>query len=150
MKKDRTVLTDNMWKRIKPLLSGKKTGPKRTADNHLFLEAVLWRDLQAPFGNGNSVLPRFYRWVQKGLCARLIRRFRSVGGWPDYPSDYEGLRVRNRGSYESVSRSKGGLTSRTVTLMDAMRKLIRFDVLLGQSHDLMVMKDLFRTLTLQD
>ncbi|MCY4306561.1 MAG: IS5/IS1182 family transposase, partial [Aestuariivita sp.] len=43
MKKDRTVLTDDMWERIEPLLSGNSTDPGRTADNRLFLEAVLWR-----------------------------------------------------------------------------------------------------------
>ena len=43
MEKDRTILTDAMWERIEPLLSGKATDPGRTADNRLFLEAVLWR-----------------------------------------------------------------------------------------------------------
>jgi len=43
MKKDRTVLTDAMGERMEPLLSGKATDPGRTADNRLFLEAVLWR-----------------------------------------------------------------------------------------------------------
>ena len=43
MEKDRTVLTDAMGERIAPLLSRKATGPGRTADNRLFLEAVLWR-----------------------------------------------------------------------------------------------------------
>ncbi|MCY4304079.1 MAG: transposase, partial [Aestuariivita sp.] len=46
-----------MWKRIEPLLSGKATDPSRTADNRLFLKAVLWwfrigspwRDLPAQF-----------------------------------------------------------------------------------------------------
>ena len=42
MKKDRTVLTDDMWERITPRLSGQETDPGWTADNRLFLEAVLW------------------------------------------------------------------------------------------------------------
>ncbi|MCY4304472.1 MAG: hypothetical protein OXC62_06795 [Aestuariivita sp.] len=57
MNTDQTVLTDNMWERIEPLLSGKATGPGRTADNRLFLKAVLWR---------------FRRWVQKGLFERMF------------------------------------------------------------------------------
>ena len=43
MTTDQTVLTDDMWERIEPLLSGTATDPGRTADNRLFLEAVLWR-----------------------------------------------------------------------------------------------------------
>ena len=43
MNKDRTILTDAMGERMEPLLSGKATDPGRTADNRLFLEAVLWR-----------------------------------------------------------------------------------------------------------
>ncbi|MCY4303682.1 MAG: IS5 family transposase [Aestuariivita sp.] len=80
MNKDRTVLTDAMWERMEPLLSGKATDPGRTADNRLFLEAVLWRfrtgspwrDLPPRFGNWNSVFRRFRRWVQKGLFDRIF------------------------------------------------------------------------------
>ncbi|MCY4304585.1 MAG: hypothetical protein OXC62_07400 [Aestuariivita sp.] len=43
MTTDQIVLMDDMWKRIEPLFSGKATALGRTADNRLFLEAVLWR-----------------------------------------------------------------------------------------------------------
>ena len=80
MEKDRTVLTDVMWERIEPLLLGKATDPGLTADNRLFLEAVLWRfrtgapwrDLPARFGNCNSIFRRFRRWVQKGFFDRIF------------------------------------------------------------------------------
>ena len=80
MEKDRTILTDAMWERIEPLLSGKATDPGRTADNRLFLEAVLWRfrtgtpwrDLPPRFGNWNSIFQRFRRWVKKGLFERIF------------------------------------------------------------------------------
>ena len=69
MKKDQTVLTDDMWERIEPLLSRTATDPGRTADNRLFLEALLWRlrtgspwrDLLAYFGK-----------VQKGFSGRIF------------------------------------------------------------------------------
>jgi len=65
---------------MEPLLSGQATDPGRTADNRLFLEAVLWRfrtgspwrDLPPRFGNWNSVFRRFRRWVQKGLFDRIF------------------------------------------------------------------------------
>ena len=40
----RFVITDRLWQRIAPLLPGKATDRGVTAgDNHLFLEAVLWK-----------------------------------------------------------------------------------------------------------
>ena len=62
MEKDRTVLTDAMWERIEPLLSGKATDPGRTADNRLFLEAVLWRfrtGAPCPLDENKGLIPSF-------------------------------------------------------------------------------------------
>ncbi len=76
MNSDRTVLTDDMWERIQPLLPGKTTDPGVTAaDNRLFLEAVLWkartgapwRDLPPRFGKWNSVYKRFRRLSCSGV-----------------------------------------------------------------------------------
>ncbi len=44
MNEDRTVLTDAMWARTRPMLPGKATDPGVTAAvGRQFLEAVLWR-----------------------------------------------------------------------------------------------------------
>ncbi|MCY4303285.1 MAG: transposase [Aestuariivita sp.] len=59
LKKYRPVLTDDMWERIEPLLSGKATDLGKTGDNRLFLKTILWqfrtgspwRDIPARFGN---------------------------------------------------------------------------------------------------
>ena len=60
MNADRTVLSDAMWAQVEHMLPGKATDPGGTsADNRLFLEAVLWRfrtgspwrDLPDRFGN---------------------------------------------------------------------------------------------------
>ncbi|MCY4306189.1 MAG: hypothetical protein OXC62_15650 [Aestuariivita sp.] len=40
MNTDRTVLTNEMWERIRLLLSGKVMGFRRTADNRPFLGSV--------------------------------------------------------------------------------------------------------------
>ena len=60
-----------------------------TADNRLFVEAVLWmartgapwRDLPESFGHWNSVFKRFRRWVSKGVFERL---FEIMAGQPDF------------------------------------------------------------------
>ncbi len=76
MNEDRTVLTDAMWARTRPMLPGKATDPGVTAAvGRQFLEAVLWRirtgspwrDLPEHFGNWNSVFKRFRRWALSGI-----------------------------------------------------------------------------------
>jgi transposase len=78
MKRD--MLRDDQWVRVAPMLPGKDTDRGPTADNHLFLEAVLWvlrtgspwRDLPAAFGLWNSVYQRFRRWSKTGVWHRLF------------------------------------------------------------------------------
>lgn len=38
----RYELREDQWQKIAPLLPGKETDPGRTADNRLFVHAVLW------------------------------------------------------------------------------------------------------------
>ena len=73
---ERSVLRNDQWGRIAPLLPGKVGDPGRSgAHNRLFVEAVLWivrvgapwRDLPEAFGNWNSVFQRFRRWVKAGV-----------------------------------------------------------------------------------
>lgn len=77
----RHSLTDVQWERIRDLLPGKAGGPGRTADNRLFVDAVLfvaktgipWRDLPERFGKWNSVWRRFARWCESGVWQRLAQ-----------------------------------------------------------------------------
>jgi transposase len=71
----RTVLSDEQWARIAPLLPGKEGDPGRSGrDNRLFVEGVLWivragapwRDLPEQFGKWSSVWQRFRRWAKNG------------------------------------------------------------------------------------
>ena len=87
---DRSVLSDEQWERLAPLLPGKPGDPGRSgADNRLFFEAVLWvartgspwRDLHAELGHWNSVFKRFRRWAVKGVFERL---FSSLSDDPDF------------------------------------------------------------------
>jgi len=71
----RYELTDEQYKRLQPLLSGKPGDPGRNAeDNRRFLNAVLWiartgapwEDLPERFGKQDTVYQRFNRWAKKG------------------------------------------------------------------------------------
>ncbi len=74
---DRTLLNDEQWQAIEPLIPANKTSPGRKpiGGNRLFLEAMLylirtslpWRDLPRHFGNWNSIYKRYARWAEKGV-----------------------------------------------------------------------------------
>ena len=85
----RRELTDAHWRRIEPLIPGKKGDKGRPGeDNRLFVDGVLWlvragapwRDLPEEFGKWNSVFRRFRRWAKKGVWKRL---FTELGEDPD-------------------------------------------------------------------
>jgi transposase len=87
---ERSVLSDEQWQRVAPLLPGKVGDPGRSGDNNrLFLEAVLWiartgapwRDLHDRFGNWNSVFKRFRRWALKGVFEEV---FKHLSDDPDF------------------------------------------------------------------
>ena len=76
----RTVLKDEQWDRIKDMLPGKASDPGPTAQNRLFVEAILWigrtgapwRDLPEEFGHWGSTYNRFNRWCKRGIWGRVF------------------------------------------------------------------------------
>ena len=83
----RRELTDAHWRRIEPLIPGKKGDKGRPGeDNRLFVDGVLWlvragapwRDLPEEFGKWNSVFRRFRRWAKKGVWKRLFTELGEV------------------------------------------------------------------------
>ena len=84
MDKDRFVISDDLWKKIAPLLPGKAGDPGATCrNNRRFMEAILWRvrtgvpwrDLPKEFGKWNTVFKRFRRWAaHTGGSGRSFRQ----------------------------------------------------------------------------
>ena len=77
----RKLLSNRQWKRIAPLLPGKRGDPGRSGrDNRLAVEGILWiartgapwRDLPPDFGNWSTVYQRFNRWVKRGVLDRIF------------------------------------------------------------------------------
>jgi transposase len=149
--RDRFVVSDTVWEKIEPLLPGRNSDRGVTAkDNRLFLEAVLWRvraglpwrDLPAEFGPWNSVFTRFRRWVRAKVFDRI---FQALSGEPDFQyAMIDGTIVtvhqkasgaRGGAKTNAIGRSRGGLTSKIVALVDALATLVRFVLLPGQRHD---------------
>ena len=86
---NRTVLRDDQWERLAPLLAGKSSDCGVTAkDNRLFVEAVLWiartgapwSDLPHHYGYWYRVYFRCNRWSHKGICEHI---FKTVADDPD-------------------------------------------------------------------
>ena len=148
---DRMVLRDDQWERIAPLLPGKPGDPGRSAaDDRLFLEAVLWivrvgapwRDLPASFGNWNSAFQRFRRWAKGGVFDRIFQVLSEDADFEYVIIDGTIVRVHQHGAgarggtqAQAIGRSRGGLTTRIVALVDGLGNLVRFVLLPGQRHD---------------
>ena len=92
MNKDRSMLTDEQWGRLSPLLPGQEQSPGTTAKNtRLFGEAVLWRarcgaswrDLPGErFGPWHPGYARFRRWRQAGGWPRVLDQVQNASGLP--------------------------------------------------------------------
>lgn len=87
----RYELREDQWQKIAPLLPGTDSDRGRTADNRLFVHAVLWiarsgapwRDLPERFGEWNSVYVRFNRWSKKGVWKRVFEALQEPDlEWP--------------------------------------------------------------------
>ena len=148
---DRDLLSDEQWARIAPLLPGKPGDPGRSGeDNRRFFEAILWlvragapwRDLPARFGKWGTVWKRFRRWALKGEFERIFEGLVGRSGLRIRP----GRRHHRQGpppwqrrkggtQNQAIGRSRGGLTTKIVALVDALGYLVRFHLLPGQRHD---------------
>lgn len=75
MNKDLMFLSDYQFSFIEDLMPGKKSDSGRTANNRLFIEALLyvaktgigWRQLPKEYGKWSSVWKRFRRWCINGV-----------------------------------------------------------------------------------
>jgi transposase len=87
----RYALRDDQWDRIKDILPGREGHVGGTADNRLFVEAVLfrfraglpWRDLPERFGDWKIVYQRFNRWAKSGVFERVFKLLAS-----DHDNEY--------------------------------------------------------------
>ena len=148
---DRFVVSDAVWEKLASVLPGKASDSGVTAkDNRLFLEAVLWRvrtgspwrDLPQGFGRWNSVFQRFRRWVRGGVFDRIFER---VSEEPDFEyvlidgtivtAHQKASGAKGGTQNQAIGRSRGGLTTKIVALVDALGALVRFVLLPGQRHD---------------
>ena len=150
---NRKLLRNDQWERIKDLLPGKKGDPGKTGgDNRLFIEAVLWiartgspwRDLLPAFGNWHRVYTRYSRWGKKGFGNVCWNRSPMILIWNNISSiaqSFEFLsmaQVLNKEGPQAIGRSRGGLTTKIHSAVDALGNPLRSILTAGQDSDMVI------------
>ncbi|RKG63929.1 IS5 family transposase [Corallococcus sp. CA054B] len=125
----RHELTDQEWKRIRPLLPPRR-GRHSLKGERLFVSAVYWlartgspwRDLPGRYGKWKSVHNRFNNWSKRGVWERLFKEVQVESNPPvprDEASILDGTTIR---AHLDAAGGKGGSNT---TLWDALEEVFR-------------------------
>ena len=138
-------LRDDQWERIKLLLPGRIGHVGVTAqDNRRFVEAVLyryragipWRDLPERFGDWKNTHRRFSRWAKTGVWQRVFEHLASEADNEYAMIDSTIVRAHQHSAGQAIGQSRGGLSTKIHTLVNALGNPIAFLLTTGQTHDL--------------
>ena len=144
----RLTLTDRQWRCIAPLLPGKRTDPGRTGFNnrmafegmiHVLRTGTPWRDMPEEFGKWITVYMRFRRWTKRGVFKRLSeqlgeRNLKTIMIDGTFVKLHQhGAGARRNGLTpaasavkQKIGRSRGGLTTKLMFVVDARGRVVRF------------------------
>lgn len=112
----RYEISDQQWTKINPLLPQQAgSAGRKSADNRLFINAVLWvarsgapwRDLPERFGKWNSNYRRFRRWAQSGVWKQVFEALQEP--------DLDWVMIDStmvRAHQQAAGQKKAALTSR--------------------------------------
>lgn len=85
---------------------------------------------------------RFRRWVRSGVFDQMFEALAADADFEYIIVDGTIVRVHQHGTgakggthNQAIGRSRGGLTTKIVALVDALGNLVRFVLLPGQRHD---------------
>ena len=144
----RHVFTDHEWAAIKPMLPNKPRGVPRVNDrrvlNGIFWvlrSGAPWRDLPQAFGPYTTCYNRFVRWRQAGVWSRIMNALASAHDAAVQMIDTSIVRVHRHGACitrnqrQSMGRSRGGLTSKILALVDSNGLPVRLALSSGEAHD---------------
>jgi transposase len=146
------TLRDDQWEQIENLLPGRAGSVGVTAkNNRLFLNAVLyryrvgmpWRDLPNYFGNWSVVHTRFSRWAKSGVLLKVLgylaadadNEYAMIDSSIVRAHQHSSVAEKDRES-QAIGRSKGGLSTKIHTVVDALGNPIIFALTPGQACDL--------------
>jgi transposase len=146
-----TLLRDDQWERIAPLLAGKPGDCGVTGKhNRLFIEAVLWicrtgapwRDLPEDFGNWYTTFARYNRWSKSGRWETIFMALSQDADFAYLMVDGSIVRVHQHGApkktaheAEAVDKSRGGLSTKIHAAVDALGNPVRLLLTGGQASE---------------
>lgn len=147
------LLRNDQWDRIKHLLPGSAGWVGATAvDNRKFVEAVLyryragmpWRDLPEHFGSWKNVHRRFSRWGKSRVWERVFHHFTVDADNEHAMIDSTIVRAHQHSAGarkepetdQAIGRSRGGLSTKIHTLVDALGNPVGIHLTGGEAHDL--------------
>ena len=151
--------SDEASSRIEHLLPGRPESPGTTADDRLFVNAVLrialtgapGRDLPERFGNWNSVFQRFNRWAQRGVWGRVMEALGDDADLEWLLIDSTVVRAHQRaagaetkGGTTGRQAARGGFSTEVHVAVDALGNPVKVLPTAGQAHDLSVAKELIK------
>jgi len=160
----RTLLSDEVWKKVKDIVPGKEGDRGRTAaDNRWFVEAVLWigrtgspwRDLPVEFGRWHTVYMRFARWRRDGVWQRVALAVAGEGEIEHILIDSTIVRAHQhsagalKSGPQAIGRSRGGLSTKLHLAIDAIGRPLRLILTEGQSADISCATELIEGLRAQ-
>ena len=164
----RTLLTDEMWNRLSPLLPPQKPRTGRPSiDHRRFVEAVLWlartgapwRDLPAELMNWRTAWRRLQRWTAAGIWRRLLDAMRALApdaGWDAHLLDSTVIRAhacaagaRRSAGEQALGRSRGGFSTKLHLRADAHGRPVALHLTGGERHDLLGVESLFEQAALR-
>lgn len=150
----RTMLTDEHWSRLKPILLDLTIYDKPNLRNTL--EGILfriragcpWRDIPEYFGSANTIFKAFRRWSKTN---KLMKLFKHLADTPDLEWIFiDGCHIRAHQhsaracteSVQAISKCVGGNASKIHLAVDANGNPIEFIVSDGTTHDVKVAPEL--------
>jgi transposase len=137
-------LTDDLWHKLAPLLTGKAGDWGGVAkDNRQFINAVLWilrtgapwRDLPPDYGGWKNTHRRFCRWRDKGVWEGILEQLVQEPDLEWLMMDTTHIKVHKHatgavGGNQDMNLTKGGLTQRYI--WPWMRMVCQSELLLQQ------------------
>ena len=147
MAKTRLVLSDGSWARFLGVMRAR--GLRNRRNNRMVVEAVLWkfrtgapwRDVPPALCPWQTAYNRFNRWSRLGLWKDF---FFDLGKEVDAgPMFIDGTYVKahqhssgaRRGEERAVGMSRGGTTSKIHAIVDALGRIVDFEITGGEVHD---------------
>ena len=158
----RTMLSDKLWQKLKPILLDLKIYDKPNLRNTL--EGILfrlrngctWRDIPEAFGCYNTIFKTIRRWAKSH---KFIQLFHNMVKQPDLEwifIDGSYIRAHQHSSgacsesSEAIAKSRGGNTSKIHLAVDAHGNPIDFIISDGATHDVSIAPALIERLELKE